>query len=130
MAASKATTFLMVMLLLAAVVATNAHRGPKGHKGQKVSCKNNTPVPIKVEGIEIAVGAVIDIDIVADIEIELFDKAGKLVKGTCHLPVDVTALVFVYVDLSIQVKVAAVSKLLGLLHTILGLVLTTIKCIL
>jgi hypothetical protein len=34
------------------------------------------------------------------------------------------------VNLSIQVKVAAVSKILGLLHTVLGLVLTTIKCIL
>jgi hypothetical protein len=52
------------------------------------------------------------------------------VKGKCNVPVDVTALVFVYVNLGIQVKVAAVSKLLGLLHTILGLVLTTIKCIL
>ena len=130
MAASKATTFLMVMLLLAAVVATNAHRGPKGHKGQKVSCKNNTPVPIKVEGVEIAVGAVVDVYVVADLNIRLLDKAGKVVKGKCHVPVDVTALVFVYVDLSIKVKVAGVSKLLGLLHTVLGLILTTIKCIL
>ena len=127
MAASMAKTVLMVMLLLGAVVAAHGH---KGHKGQKVSCKNNTPVPITVEGIEIAVGAVVDIYVVADLEITLFDKAGKLVKGKCHVPVDVTALVFVYVNLSIQVKVAAVSKLLGLLHTILGLVLTTIKCIL
>ena len=124
MAASMAKTALMVMLLLAAVVA--AH----GHKGQKVSCKNNTPKPINVEGIEIAVGAVVDIYVVADLEIQLIDKAGKTVKGKCNVPVDVTALVFVYVNLSIQVKVAAVSKLLGLLHTILGLVLTTIKCIL
>ena len=124
MAASMAKTVLMVMLLLAAVVATHAH------KGQKVSCKNNTPVPIKVEGIEIAVGAVVDVYVVADLNIRLLDKAGKVVKGKCHVPVDVTALVFVYVDLSIKVKVAGVSKLLGLLHTVLGLILTTIKCIL
>ena len=127
MAASMAKTVLMAMLLLAAVVATHGHKTPKG---QKVSCKNNTPVPINVEGIEIAVGAVVDIYVVGDLEIKLIDKAGKTVKGKCNVPVDVTALVFVYVNLGIQVKVAAVSKILGLLHTVLGLVLTTIKCIL
>ena len=121
MAASLAKTALMFMLLLATVAATHGH---------KVSCKNNTPAPIKVKGIEIAVGAIIDINVSTDIDIEVVDKAGNVVKGNCLVPVDVTALVFVYVDLSIQVKVAAVSKLLGLLHTILGLVLTTIKCIL
>lgn len=115
-------TALIFMLLLAAVVATHGH---------KVACKNNSPAPIKCNGIEIAVGVIIDIEVAELLVLEIVDSTGKIVKGSCTVPADVTALVFLYVDLSIQVKVAAVSNLLGgLIHTLLGLILTVIKCVL
>jgi hypothetical protein len=122
MASSAAKTGLMFMLLLAAVVA--AH-------GQKVSCKNNSPVPVTANGIEIAVGVEVEIDIVATLVVEAVNKLGKVGKCSCIVPADVTALVFVYVNGSIQVKVAAVSSVVGdLLHTVVGLILCVIKSIL
>lgn len=113
---------LIFMLLLATVVATHGH---------KVACKNNCPTPMKANGIEIPVGVIFDIEVADKLELEILDKAGNIVKGSCTVPVDVTALVFLYVDLGIQVKVAAVSNVLGgLIHTLLGLILTVIKCVL
>ena len=51
--------------------------------------------------------------------------------GSCNVLADVTALLFVYVDACIQVKVAAFSSVVrDLLHTLLGLVLIVVKCIL
>ena len=112
----------MFMLLLAAVVAAHGH---------KVSCKNNSPVPVKANGIEIAVGLEVEIDVLATLVVDVVDKFGKVGKGSCIVPADVTALVFVYVDGSIQVKVAAVSSVVGdLLNTVVGLVLCIIKIIL
>lgn len=115
-------TALILMLLLAAVVATHGH---------KVACKNNSPAPIKANGIEIGVGVTIDIEVVQQLELEIVNITGAIVKGSCTVPVDVTALVFLYVDLGVQVKVAAVSSALGgLIHTVVGLILTVIKCVL
>lgn len=121
---SPAKAALLVMLLLSAVVASH---------GTKVACKNATPAPIKCNGVDIAVGAIVDVDVVVDVDLvlEVVDKAGNVVKGACKVPVDVTALVFVYVNASIQVKVAAVlGGLIGLVHTLLGLVLTVVHCVL
>jgi hypothetical protein len=121
---SPAKAALLVMLLLAAVVASH---------GSKVACKNATPAPITFNGVDIAVGAIVDVDLAVDVDIAIsvVDKAGNVVKGACKVPVDVTALVFVYVNASIQVKVAGVlGGLVGLVHTLLGLVLTVVHCVL
>ena len=121
---SPAKAALLVMLLLTAVVASH---------GTKVACKNACPAPINFNGIDIAVGAIVDIDLAADVDIVLsvVDKLGNVVKGTCKVPSDVTALVFVYVNASIQIKVAGVLGLLGgLVHTLLGLVLSVVHCVL
>lgn len=122
MASSAAKTGLMLMLLLAAVVAAHGH---------KVSCKNNSPVPVTVNDIVIGVGLNLEIEVDAAIVLKVLDKFGNVVTGSCNVPADVTALLFVYVDASIQVQVVAVSSVVGdLLHTLVGLVLGAIKCIL
>ena len=121
---SSAKAALLVMLLLTAVVASHA---------TKCSCKNATPVPINVNGINIEVGAIVDIDLAADLNLVLsvVDKLGNVVKSTCKVPSDVTALVFVYVNASIQIKVAGVLGLVGgLINTLLGTVLSVVKCVL
>lgn len=122
MASSAAKTGLIFMLLLAAVVAAHGH---------KVSCKNNSPVPVNANGIEIGVGLEVEIDVVATLVVDAVNKFGKVGTCSCIVPADVTALVFVYVNGSIQVKVAAVSSVVGdLLHTVVGLVLCVVKSIL
>jgi hypothetical protein len=87
----------------------------------------------KANGIEIGAGLEVEFELVvaANIAVEIVDKFGKVVTGSCNVPADVTALLFVYVDACIQVKVAAVSRVVGdLLHRLLGLVLVVVKCLL
>ena len=125
--ASMAKTSFLFMLLLTAVVATQAH---------KCKCKNNIPKIITVEGKVINVGAVIDLELLdlvdVDITIEVLDKFGKKVKGKCHVPSYVTGLELLYVavDKSIVVKVTGVNSLLGGLLGVIGSLLAKIGVIL
>jgi hypothetical protein len=129
MASSLAATrsaVICVLLLLAASVS--------GSHGYNVLCTNNTPAPLTCQGVPIPVGATVAVDVIADVAavVEVVDAAGNLVKGTCVVPADVTAIVFVYVGTTIQIKVTAVVTGLvgGLLNNLLGLVLATIVVVL
>ena len=117
---------LICVLLLAASV-NSVH-------GYNVLCTNNTPKPLTCQGKRIPVGATVTVDVAVDVAVivEVVDKAGKVVKGACIVPADVTALVFVYVGSTIQIKVTAVVTGLvgGLLNTLLGLVLASIVVVL
>jgi len=125
--ASMAKTSFLLMLLLTAVVATQAH---------KCKCKNSTPKIITVEGVVIDVGVEVELELLdlvdVDISIEVVDKFGKKVKGSCHVPKYVTGLELLYVavDKSIVVKVTGVDSLLGGLLGVIGSLLATIGCIL
>lgn len=119
MAASTKTALMMMLLLLTTVVATHAH---------KVSCKNQCPVAIKVNGHVIGIGKTVDIDVKVNLDLELLDKHHKTRKGSCKVPADVRALVFVSVGGLIKVKVTAVLSVLGgLLHTLLGSILLVVN---
>jgi hypothetical protein len=121
--ASMAKTSFLLMLLLTAVVATQAH---------KCKCKNSTPKIITVDGVVMEVELEL-LDLVdVDISIEVVDKFGKKVKGSCHVPKYVTGLELLYVavDKSIVVKVTGVDSLLGGLLGVIGSLLATIGCIL
>lgn len=115
--ASMAKTGFLLMLLLAAVVATQAH---------KCTCKNSTPTILTVNGELLDVGAEIDLDLLdlvdVDITIVAFDKFGKKVEGKCHVPSYVTGLEFLYVavDKILVVKVTGVDSLLGGLLDFIG----------
>ena len=125
--ASMAKTGFFFMLLLTAVAATQTH---------KCTCKNSTPKIITVDGKLINVGAVIELDLLdlvdVDITIEVLDKFGKKVKGKCHVPKYVTGLELLYVavDKSIVVKVTGVNTLLGGLLGLIGSLLAKIGVIL
>jgi hypothetical protein len=116
----------MCVLLLAASV-TSVH-------GYNVLCTNNTPKTLRCQGKRIPVGATVSVDVDANVAVivEVVDKAGNVVKGACVVPADVTALVFVYVGSTIQIKVTAVVAGLvgGLLNALLGLVLASIVVVL
>lgn len=112
---------LVLVLLLTAVAA--AH-------GRKVSCENKCSVPVLVNGILVGVGIKADIDVDLTIAVALIDKEGREHKGSWLCPPDVSAIELVYVDVYLQVKVKAVIFISKLLHTVLGLVLGTIKCVL
>ena len=128
MASSLAATrsALICVMLLAASVS--------GSHGYNVLCTNNTPAPLTCQGVPIPVGATVTVDVIVDVPavVEVVDAAGNVVKGTCVVPADVTALVFVYVGTTIQIKVTAVVTGLvgGLLNSLLGLVLATIVVVL
>lgn len=118
---------LMICALLLAASVSSAH-------GYNVLCTNNTPKPLMCQGKRIPVGATVTVDVAVDVAVvvEVVDKAGKVVKGACIVPADVTALVFVYVGSTIQIKVTAVVTGLvgGLLNALLGLVLASIVVVL
>jgi len=122
MAAATKTALMMMLLLLTTVVATHAHT---------VSCKNECPVAITVNGQVIGSGKSLDINIDVNLELELLDKYGKTRKGSCKVPADVRALVFLSVGGLIKVKVTAVLSVLGgILHTLLGTILLVVQVIL
>jgi hypothetical protein len=125
------SALVFVLVLATAMVAHGA-----------VSCKNECPVPITVNGIEIAVGVAVDIELLVDVSlnlvVEVLDKTGKLVTGSYYCPSEVTELTCTQVDVGLQIVVTGVSALLsgllgtvtGLLNQILGLVLGTLDCVL
>lgn len=125
-AAGMKSALICMLLLLAASVSSV--------QGYNVLCTNNTPKPLKCQGKRIPVGATVSVDVDANVAVivEVVDKAGNVVKGACVVPADVTALVFVYVGSTIQIKVTAVVTGLvgGLLNALLGLVLASIVVVL
>lgn len=126
---SVAKPALVFMLMLATAMV--AHAG--------VLCKNECPVPIIVNGINITAGLEVEIELLLDVAlnlvIEVLDSTGKLVTGSYYCPSEVTALALVEVEVGIQVVVTGVTTLLsgllgtvvGLLDQILGLVLGTLN---
>lgn len=127
---SAAKSALVFMLVLAtAMVAHGA-----------VLCKNKCPVPITVNGIDIAVGVEVDIELLLDVAlnlvVEVLDVTGKLVTGSYYCPSEVTELTCTQVDVGLQIVVTGVNSLLsgllgtvtGLLDQILGLVVGTLTC--
>ena len=113
---SVAKPALVFMLMLATAMV--AHAG--------VMCKNECPVPIIVNGINITAGVEVEIELLLNVTlnlvIEVLDVTGKLVTGSYYCPSEVTALALVEVELGIEVVVTGVSSLLsGLLGTVVGL---------
>jgi hypothetical protein len=127
---SVAKPALVFMLMLAtAMVAHGA-----------VLCKNECPVPITVNGIDIPVGLEVEIELLLDVAlnlvVEVLDVAGKVVTGSYYCPSEVTVLTCTQVDVGLQIVVTGVNSLLsgllgtvaGLLDQVLGLVLGTLEC--
>ena len=126
---SVAKPALVFMLMLAtAMVAHGA-----------VLVKNESPVPIIVNGINITAGLEVEIelllDVVLNLVVEVLDVTGALVTGSYYCPSEVTKLALLEVDVGIQVVVTGVSSLLsgllgtvvGLLDQVLGLILGTLN---
>jgi hypothetical protein len=125
---SVAKPALVFMLVLATAMV--AHGG--------VLCKNECPVPITVNGIEIAVDVEVEIELLLNVTlnlvVELLDATGALVTGSCYCPSDVTSVSLLQVDAGVEVVITGLSSLLsgllgtvvGLLDQVLGLVLTVI----
>ena len=113
---SVAKPVLVFMLMLAtAMVAHGA-----------VMCKNECPVPIFVNGINITAGLEVEIELLLDVTlnlvVEVLDVTGALVTGSYYCPSDVNSVSLVQVDAGIEVVVTGLSSLLsGLLGTVVGL---------
>ena len=127
---SVAKPVLVFMLMLAtAMVAHGA-----------VLCKNECQVPITVNGIDIAVGLEVEIELLLDVTlnlvVEVLDVTGKVVTGSYYCPSEVTELTCTQVDVGLQIVVTGVNSLLsgllgtvvGLLDQVLGLVVGTLTC--
>lgn len=112
---------LMLMLVLGAVVA--AH-------GRPVSCENKCSKPILVGGIKVDAFASATVEVTDVVSIEVVDAVGAHLFGSFECPSDVTALVLVYEEGCVKVKVATAGIISKLLHTVVGLVLGLIKCVL
>jgi len=112
---------LVLVLLLTAVAS--AH-------GRSVSCENKCGTPVVVNGVTVGVNLNVKVEVDAKLVVAFVDKTGKALKGEWSCPADVTAVVLVYEDLSLKVKVKAVGLVAGLVRTVLGLVLGLIKCVL
>ena len=120
---------LVFMLMLATAMVAHG----------SVTCKNECPVPVIVNGINIAVGLEVEIELLLDVAlnlvVEVLDGTGKTVTGSYYCPSEVTTLALVKVDVGIEVVVTGVSNLLsgllgtvtGLLDQVLGLVLGTLS---
>lgn len=112
---------LVLVLLLTAVASAQA--------GRSVSCENKCNKPVWCNGKEVAPGGTL---ILVDVDVSLLllvkDKYGKEHSGTFAVPLDVTAVVVVYDGVFVKLKVKAVSLLFGLLQTVIGLVLGSLKC--
>ncbi|KAG0582397.1 hypothetical protein M758_3G055700 [Ceratodon purpureus] len=119
--ASAMRATLVLMLLLGAVVA--AH-------GRPVSCENKCEKAIEVNGVSVAAHATVEVEVLGLVEINVVDVTGAVLVGSYSCPADVTALVLVYEEGCVKVKVGAVGIISKLLHTLVGLVLGFIRCVL
>ena len=123
--ASAAKSALVCMVLLAAVMAVH---------GVSVSVKNQTPVNINVNGIDIAAGVTAVVTVTSEalgLALNLVNSVGKEITSTVNLPLGVTEVVLTQVVGAIEVTVGAVSTTLlgllgGLVNSLLGLVLAVI----
>ena len=82
-----------------------------------VMCKNECPVPIKINGINIPVGLKVDIENLLDVSlnlvVEVLDVTGNLVTGSYYCPSEVTELMCTQVDVGLRIVVTGVSSLLS-----------------
>ena len=83
-----------------------------------------------MNGVSIAVGVTLDIEVAGVVALEVVDAAGVKLYGTYACPADVTALVVVYEDACVKVEVGAVEVIVGVVETLVGLVLGLIQCVL
>ena len=120
-AAMTMKTSLVLMLVLGAVVA--AH-------GNSVSCTNTCPAPITLGGVKVGVGLTVKLHIKAVVELSVIDKLKGQLFAIITVPVDVTALLVVYEEGLLKVKVAAVVKVKGVVATLFGTVLGSLVCVL
>jgi hypothetical protein len=91
-----------------------------------VLLKNESPVPIIVNGINITAGLEVEIELLLDVTLnlvlEVLNVTGTLVKGSYYCPSEVTKLALVQVDVGIKIVVTGVSCLFpALLGTVVGL---------
>ena len=91
-----------------------------------VVCKNECPVPIIVNGINIIAGLEVEIELLLNVTlnlvVEVLDVTRTLVTGSYYCPLDVTTLSLVQVDAGIEIVVTGLTTLLsGLLGTVVGL---------
>ena len=125
--ASAAKSALICMVLFAAAMAVH---------GNEVSCKNETPLDITVNGIDIAAGVTAVVNVTQEVmglSVSLVDSLGKEITASYNCPLGVTEVVLTKVVNGIQVMVGgvatAVTNLLGgLVNTLLGLVLGDLDC--
>ena len=104
--------------------------------GNKVSCKNETPLDINVNGIDIATGVTAVVNVTQEVlglVVNLVDSLGKEITASYNCPLGVTEVVLTKAVNGIQVTVGgvatAVTNLLGgLVNSLLGLVLGVLKC--
>ena len=125
--ASAAKSALICMVLFAAVMAVH---------GNKVSCKNETPLDITVNGIDIAAGVTAVVNVTEEVlglVLNLVDNLGKEITASYNCPLGVTEVVLHKAVNGIEVIVSgvatAVTNLLGgLVNSLLGLVLGVLNC--
>ncbi len=123
--ASAAKSVLVCMVLLAAVMAVH---------GVSVSVKNQTPVNINVNGIDIAAGVTAVVTVTSEalgLALNLVNSVGKEITSTVNLPLGVTEVVLTQVVGAIEVTVGGVTTTVlgllgGLVNSLLGLVLAII----
>ena len=123
--ASTAKSALICMVLLAAVMAVH---------GVSVSVKNQTPVNINVNGVDIAAGVTAVVNVTQSalgLVLKLVNSLGQEITSSVDLPLGVTEVILNQVLGGIQVTVGAVTTTVigllgGLVNSLLGLVLATI----
>ena len=115
---------LVLVLLLAAVASAQA--------GSPVSVENKCGKPVKMNGKEVGVGAIVvlDLDLKLAVVLSVLDANNNECSTTFFIPLDVKAVVVVYDGVYIKVKVKAVNFILGLVNTLIGLVLVSLKVVL
>lgn len=123
--ASAAKSALICMVMLAAVMAVH---------GVSVSVKNQTPVTINVNGIDIAAGVTAVVTVTQEalgLVLSLVNSLGNEITSSIDPPLGVTEVILTQVVGGIQVTVGAVTTTLlsllgGLVNSLLGLVLAVI----
>lgn len=126
--ASAAKSALICMLLFAAAMAV--------HGNQHVSVKNETPLDVTVNGIDIAAGVTAVVNVTEELlglVLSLVDSLGKEITASYTCPLGVTEVVLTKAVNGIEVTVGgvatAVTNLLGgLVNSLLGLVLGVLHC--
>lgn len=128
MASSGKSASLVVMLMLAALVAS-----AQATDTRSVWVKNTLPNQIKCNGVQILPGVELSIKLKVDVllVVDVLGLDGKWVRGQCNVPKDVAKLAVV-VDVNGKAVVVKVVAVLGglihqLLKTLLGTILVTIK---